>query len=44
MTEGQTVRWLNVAMGTENDMHTPIYTNQVRIISGYAARLLSHEH
>jgi len=26
------VRWLTVGMGTENDMHTPIFFNQVRPI------------
>ena len=31
VTEGQTVRWLLVGMGTHNDIHTPIFINQVRL-------------
>jgi len=33
MTEGQTVRWLLLDMGTNNDMHTPVFHNQVCLIS-----------
>ena len=29
VTEGQTVRWLMAGMGTFNDMHTPVFVNQV---------------
>ena len=28
--QDQTVRWLVIGMGTENDLHTPIFFNQVR--------------
>ena len=28
--QDQTVRWMVIGMGTENDLHTPIFFNQVR--------------
>ncbi len=39
--EGQTVRWLTVGMGTENDMHTPIFFNQVRAHLGVVVALIA---
>ena len=31
--QDQTVRWMVIGMGTENDLHTPIFFNQVRASS-----------
>jgi hypothetical protein len=32
LVQDQTVRWLVIGMGTENDLHTPIFFNQVRVL------------